>query len=686
MIERVRQEVNIHRKLDHPSILTLYTFFEDTDCVHLVLELAHKGTLHQLLDERQKISEYEAAIILSQVVDGLLYLHGKNIMHRDISASNLLLTATMQVKIADFGLAAQLDQRMQTNHTTLCGTPNYISPEVASRSNHGLPADAWAVGCLLYRMLVGQSPFNGNGAKSQLTQVVIGNLDVPYNISTEARDLIERLLRKNPVQRIHLKDVVVHPFMMKANNQQIGTIDSGIMTSSSIGRSARSRSEVRSINQAAPMMEQVVGSASMYRYSSSASINQPQFSTPSYHKPQPMLQVSPLELQTKKIDVSPLSSVRLQPTRHLTKTVVLSILEEPPGEVVLEFIKYKAKSNEGRVHDVCRISSDGLRIVLYQPNNGKGVKVRDQPPELPSNGADRIYNYENLPEKHWKKYLYAHRFVQMVRAKTPKVTFYSDIAKCQLMENLEDFEMCLYKGGKVTKDSTSCGFRVHFEKNPNLMLQERNILQHAEHCYQHCVQIEQTMSLMALEFPCFPIIIGRRPVEQEPGKDQRPKNTFNNYISSSQTPVRAPKINMPSFSLGQSSSMKVAPLGLNNYRVPETPPLTPSSSHRVTIPGIGTGTRLSNGTVEIQYVDGSQISAPAEGGGILYFSVPGKHQQPIHYYENDPMPEIVRMKYMQLPVFLEPLMKGNAGMITSTHTHQHTPLMSNRLTQMRNIR
>lgn len=686
MEDRVRQEVDIHARLKHPSILELHTFFEDNDFVYLVLELAHNGTLHRYLAEEKKIlSEYEAANILSQVVDGLCHLHSKNIMHRDISASNLLLTATMQVKIADFGLATKLDQRMQTNHTTLCGTPNYISPEVASRSNHGLPTDVWAVGCLLYTLLVGRPPFDKNGVKSTLTQVAIGNFIVPNHISTEARDLIQRLLCKDPVKRIRLSEVVTHPFMVKRNHQT-GTVDSGIMTLSSMARSARSRSEERSLKQPAPVLDPVVGSASMYRCFSSLSINQPQFSTPSYHKPQTMLQVSPPELPSKKIDVPPLSSVRLQPTRHLTKTVVLSILEEPPGEVVLEFIKYKAKYGEERVHDVCRISSDGLRIVLYQPNNGKGVKVRDNPPELPNNGAEHIYHYENLPEKHWKKYLYAHRFVQMVRAKTPKVTFYSDIAKCQLMETLEDFEMCLYAGGKVTKDGTSCEFRIHFEKNPNLMLQERNVLQHAENCYQHCVKIEQTMSLMALEFPCFPIIIGRRPVEQEPGKDQRPKTTFNNYISSSQTPVRAPKINMPSFSLGQSPSVKVPVLGLNNYRVPETPKLTPSSSQRVTIPGIGTAFRHLNGTVEIQYFDGSQISllTPEEGGGILYSSVAGKHQQNIHYNENDLMPEVVLMKYKQLPVVLEHLMTGKGGMITSTPTHP--PLMSNRLTQMKFIR
>ena len=131
--------------------------------------------------------------------------------------SNLLLTATMHVKIADFGLATQLDQHFESKHTTLCGTPNYISPEVASRSAHGLPTDVWGLGCLLYTLLVGRPPFDTNGVKSTLTQVVIGNYTIPDHISTEARDLIQRLLCKDPAKRIRLNEVVTHSFMMKKN-------------------------------------------------------------------------------------------------------------------------------------------------------------------------------------------------------------------------------------------------------------------------------------------------------------------------------------------------------------------------------------------------------------------------------------------------------------------------------------
>lgn len=569
MTERVRQEVGIHARLKHPSILELYTFFEDTNHVYLILELAHNGTLHRFLAERQKtLNEYESANIVSQVVNGLLYLHSNNIMHRDISMSNLLLTASMHVRISDFGLATQLGGgNYENKHTTLCGTPNYISPEVASRSSHGLKTDVWSLGCLLYTLLVGRPPFDTNGVKSTLTQVVMGNFTIPDHISAEARDLIQRLLCKDPMKRIEIHQVASHPFMLKYS-QNTAVMDSGVMTFSSNSSNMKSRSmEVLNFQQ---QPQQIVGSASMYRCLSSMSLNK----LSSHHNS--IVQMNPLQSMstTRKMEVPPLNTTRLMPTRHKMKNVILSIMSEPPGEIVLEFYKYRTKYGEERVDDVYRISADGLRIIIYKPNKRKGVRIQDQPPELPPDGADHIYSYENLPQEHWKKYLYAHRFVQMVRGKTPKVTFYSDRAKCQLMETLEDFEMVLYKGGNVFKKGTSS----EFEFNDSFVNfnEKQNIIQHAEHCYQHCIQIERSLAAINSEQSCFPVIIGRRPAELEsslqPSREALHDNTYNNYISSSQTPLRAPKIQMPSFSVEQTpNSVK----GMSSFRYPDTP-VTPN--------------------------------------------------------------------------------------------------------------
>lgn len=130
MVNRVRQEVAIHSRLSHPSILQLYSYFEDGDFVYLVLELCENGELQRYLKNRgSPLGEDEAREVMLQVVQGMLYLHSHNILHRDLSLANLLLSRDMKVKIGDFGLATQLT-RSDEKHMTMCGTPNYISPEV----------------------------------------------------------------------------------------------------------------------------------------------------------------------------------------------------------------------------------------------------------------------------------------------------------------------------------------------------------------------------------------------------------------------------------------------------------------------------------------------------------------------------------------------------------------------------
>merc|ERR1719158_3422 len=200
MNERVRQEVGIHARLKHPAIVELKTFFEDADFVYLVLELCHNGELAKYLkNTKHSFSEPEARIIFDQVVSGVEYLHSHKIMHRDLTLNNLMITREMKVKIGDFGLATKI-QSPSERHVTMCGTPNFISPEVATRSSHGLEADVWGLGCLLYTMLVGKPPFDTAGVRSTLTKVVMADFSLPPSLSTEAGDLLRKLLKKNPIE------------------------------------------------------------------------------------------------------------------------------------------------------------------------------------------------------------------------------------------------------------------------------------------------------------------------------------------------------------------------------------------------------------------------------------------------------------------------------------------------------
>lgn len=258
MVTRVINEVEIHCQLKHPSILELYNYFEDANYVYLILEMCHNKEINRYLKKTGRpVGENEARHIMTQVVKGVLYLHSHGIIHRDLTLGNILLTREMDAKIGDFGLAARLTMPNE-KHYTMCGTPNYISPEIATRGPHGLESDVWSLGCMLYTLLVGRPPFDTEAVKSTLNRVVLADYDLPCNLSSDAKDLISQLLKKNPGDRITLSGILDHPFMTQENmkkyssNSQLyhpqhveeQSLDSGTGTmatvSTGFGRSSKS--------------------------------------------------------------------------------------------------------------------------------------------------------------------------------------------------------------------------------------------------------------------------------------------------------------------------------------------------------------------------------------------------------------------------------------------------------------
>ncbi|KAM7142971.1 serine/threonine-protein kinase PLK4 isoform 2-T2 [Molossus nigricans] len=209
----------------------LYNYFEDSNYVYLVLEMCHNGEMNRYLKNRRKpFSENEARHFMHQIITGMLYLHSHGILHRDLTLSNLLLTRNMNIKIADFGLATQLKMPHE-KHYTLCGTPNYISPEIATRSAHGLESDIWSLGCMFYTLLIGRPPFDTDTVKNTLNKVVLADYEMPTFLSREAKDLIHQLLRRNPADRLSLSSVLDHPFMSRnssTKSKDLGTVEDSI--------------------------------------------------------------------------------------------------------------------------------------------------------------------------------------------------------------------------------------------------------------------------------------------------------------------------------------------------------------------------------------------------------------------------------------------------------------------------
>lgn len=147
-----------------------------------------------------------------------------------------------------------------------------------------------------------------------------------------------------------------------------------------------------------------------------------------------------------------------------------------------------------------------------------GSKIQDCPPDLPASGADSIYSYENLPSKHWKKYIYAYRFVQMVRGKTPKITYYNSQAKCQLMETIDDFEVVFYDGIKIIKSSNGQMKATDEDGQPMALSRLTDqcdsmfsLHSHFQQCLEHCQNLERVLRDLRTDGECFPLIVGRRP-------------------------------------------------------------------------------------------------------------------------------------------------------------------------------
>lgn len=195
MSERVENEINIHSQLKHHCIVDVIECFEDEKFVCIVLELCVNGNMYRYLKSHGRLEEPCAAKYCFQLLEAVQYLqsvHG--VIHRDLKLSNILLDEQYNIKLCDFGLATRLGHPDE-EHFTICGTPNYIAPEVASQQAHGFPVDLWSLGCLLFAMLTGEPPFEQQGGVQEtLQRIVEGKYAMPDHISQEAQDFLRSLL------------------------------------------------------------------------------------------------------------------------------------------------------------------------------------------------------------------------------------------------------------------------------------------------------------------------------------------------------------------------------------------------------------------------------------------------------------------------------------------------------------
>lgn len=198
--DKMTQEISIHREVSYKHVVKFHSFFEDADNVYILLELCRRRSLMELHKRRKAVTEPEARYFVRQVVLACQYLHGHNIIHRDLKLGNLFINDDMDIKVGDFGLATRVDYNGERKRT-LCGTPNYIAPEVLGKKGHSFEVDVWSLGCILFTLLVGKPPFETSNLKDTYTRIKKNEYHIPSRVSPCARNLIQKLLKADPSER-----------------------------------------------------------------------------------------------------------------------------------------------------------------------------------------------------------------------------------------------------------------------------------------------------------------------------------------------------------------------------------------------------------------------------------------------------------------------------------------------------
>jgi len=209
---QLRREIEIQTRLRHPNVLRLFGYFHDKDRIFLILEFAGKGEIFKELSNLHRYNEKTAATYIRDVASALEYCHSKHVIHRDIKPENLLIDINGRIKIGDFGWAVHAPANKRQ---TLCGTLDYLPPEMIEGHLHDHCVDIWALGVLCYEFLTGRPPFESANQKETYRKITNLEFKFPSYVTEGARDLIRKLLVKEPKKRLPLAKVPEHHWIVK---------------------------------------------------------------------------------------------------------------------------------------------------------------------------------------------------------------------------------------------------------------------------------------------------------------------------------------------------------------------------------------------------------------------------------------------------------------------------------------
>ena len=212
-----RREAEIMYRIYHPNIVKLYGHFEDNTYCYFIMEYMSGGNIYSLVPKYgyNKISPQLVASILKDVISAIYYLHHMNppIIHRDIKPENILINNEMKAKLTDFGWSNYLDTF--SKRTTMCGTPVYLAPELVNNTGHDHRVDIWCIGVLMFELLTGHPPWMGEDVQTLKYNISRMKINWQKHMDPDAVDLIKKILRYNPEERISLINMLIHPFFTK---------------------------------------------------------------------------------------------------------------------------------------------------------------------------------------------------------------------------------------------------------------------------------------------------------------------------------------------------------------------------------------------------------------------------------------------------------------------------------------
>ncbi|KAM3865214.1 serine/threonine-protein kinase MARK1 isoform 2-T2 [Diretmus argenteus] len=218
-LQKLFREVSVMKILNHPNIVKLFEVIETEKTLYLVMEFASGGEVFDYLVAHGRMKEKEARAKFRQIVSAVQYCHQKRIVHRDLKAENLLLDADMNIKIADFGFSNEFTVGSKLD--TFCGSPPYAAPELFQGKKYDGPeVDVWSLGVILYTLVSGSLPFDGQNLKELRERVLRGKYRIPFYMSTDCENLLKKLLVLNPGKRGSLQQIMKERWMNVGHEEE----------------------------------------------------------------------------------------------------------------------------------------------------------------------------------------------------------------------------------------------------------------------------------------------------------------------------------------------------------------------------------------------------------------------------------------------------------------------------------